>query len=86
MCKHNFHRIPLDHCNCTAADHPHMHGTCCIEGCGFARTFKVYDVPEHGLAWSSEQEVDALAVKRKRGQQKMRESIALGARPGQGWR
>jgi len=83
MCKHNYHRIPLDHCNCTAADHTHMHGSCQL--CGFTRTFKVYDVPEHGLAWSSEQEVDALAVKRKRGQQKMRESIALGARPGQRW-
>jgi len=41
--------------------------------------------PINGVAYTSNEELYGLAEKRLRGQQKMRESISLGARPGQRW-
>jgi len=82
-CRHYFHRIPTDICECSAEEYPHLHGECCL--CHYSRTFKHYDVPEFGIAYVTGDYGEMLTAKRKAGQQAMRESIALGARPGQRW-
>jgi len=84
ICKHNYPRIPTEPCYCPAETYPHVHGTCSL--CQESRTFKEFQVPPiFGVAYTSNEELYGLTEKRLRGQQKMRESIALGARPGQRW-
>jgi hypothetical protein len=83
ICQHHYPRIPTEPCYCPAETYPHVHGTC---HCGFTRTFKDFLAPPiYGVPYSSAEEADMQSVKRLRGQQRMRESIALGARPGVKW-
>jgi hypothetical protein len=82
MCRHGYRGIPTETCDCPAETYRHLHGVCRL--CGHYRTFKYYEMG-YGVAYSSEAEADSVSVKRLRGQQKMRQSIALGARPGVRW-